>query len=165
MRTLDSKELKELIVKCWMTHDGLWFYHCLQECGIDKTSRINQAAARAIGAVEVKRIMRALGKEKIETFEELVEFVLDGLDVIRGSFMDFTFDASSDNILRIRANRCFAYEGIKKMGAIEGYDCGIFARMAGWLDSLGIAYEIEPPLTGCLMHAQGECQREFRFSF
>ncbi len=35
MKELDKKEMKELLVKCWMTHDGLWFYHSLQECGIE----------------------------------------------------------------------------------------------------------------------------------
>jgi hypothetical protein len=165
MKTLEKKELKELLVKCWIAHDGLWFYHCLQECGIEKTSKINQAAARAIGAVEVKRIMRALGIEKIETFEQLMDLIRDGLDVIRGDFMDFTFEVAAKNVLHITANRCFAYEGITKMGAIEGYDCGIYARMAGWLDGLGIPYEVDPPLIGCLMHASGECHRDFRFRF
>ncbi|MBI4830262.1 MAG: hypothetical protein HY801_01635 [Candidatus Lindowbacteria bacterium] len=68
----------------------------------------------------------------------------------------------AENVARIKANRCFAYEGVRKMGAIEGYDCGIFARMAGWLDGLGIEHEVVPPLKGCLMLTRGECQREFR---
>lgn len=165
METLEKKELKELLVKCWMTHDGLWFYHCLQECGVEKTTKINQAAARAIDAVEVKRIARVLGIEKIETFEALIELIHDGLDVVRADFMDFTFEVTAKKVPHITADRCFAYEGIKKMGAIEGYDCGIYARMAGWLAGLGIQYEIDPPLTGCLMHAKGQCHRDFKFNF
>ena len=82
MKSLDKNELKELLVRCWMTHDGLWFYHSLQECGIEKTSKINQAAARAIGAVEARRITRALGIEKVETFEEFKELGLVGVQII-----------------------------------------------------------------------------------
>lgn len=163
MRSLDKKELKKLLVRCWMTHDGLWFYHCLQECGAEKTSRINQAAARAIGAAEAKRITRALGIERIETFEELKELIDEGFDVVRGDFMDFTFDLGTENILHIETNRCFAYEGIKKMGAIDGYDCGIFARMAGWFDGLAIEYEVDPQIEGCLLHTNGSCFRDFKF--
>ena len=50
---LEKKELKELLVKCWMTHDAMWFTHCLQECGIDKTSKINREAVKAVAAVEI----------------------------------------------------------------------------------------------------------------
>jgi len=165
MKSLDTKKLKELLVKCWMTHDGLWFYHCLQECGIEKTSRINQAAARAIGSIEAKRIKRALGFEKVDSFEELKELVREGFEVVRGDFMKFTHDFSSHNVLHITTNRCFAYEGIKKMGAIDGYDCGIFVRMAGWFDGLEIQYEVSPPIQGCMLHAEGNCHRDFKFFF
>ena len=34
---LEKNELKELLNKNWMTHDAMWFYNCLQECGIEKT--------------------------------------------------------------------------------------------------------------------------------
>jgi len=26
-----KKELIDLLNRCWMTHDGVWFYHCFQE--------------------------------------------------------------------------------------------------------------------------------------
>lgn len=165
MKSLDKKELKELLVKCWMTHDGLWFYHCLQECGIEKTSKINQAAARTIGAIEAKRIVRALEIEKIDSFEALRELIDGGFDTVRGDFMDFTFDCSEDGLMHIKTNRCFAYEGISKMGAIDGYDCGIFARMAGWFDGIGIEFEVDPPIEGCMLHSEGKCYRDFRFNF
>ncbi len=165
MKSLDKKELKELLVKCWMTHDGLWFYHCLQECGIEKTSRINQAAARAIGGIEAKRITRTLDIDKIESFQELRKLVEEGFEIVRGDFMDFTHDFSSHNKMHIKTNRCFAYEGITRIGGIDGYDCGIFARMAGWLDGLGIEYEVDPPIEGCMMHALGKCYRDFKFFF
>lgn len=165
MRTLDKKELKELLVKCWMTHDGLWFYHCLQECGIEKTSKINQAAARAIGSIEAKRIKKALGIETVESFEGLRELVQEGFDIVRGDFMDFSHDFSTHNKMHIKTNRCFAYEGITKIGGIDGYDCGIFARMAGWFDGLEIEYEVAPPIEGCMMHTQNNCDRDFKFFF
>jgi len=165
MRSLDKHELKELLVKCWMTHDGLWFYHCLQECGIEKTSGMNQAAARTMGTIEAKRIIRALGIEKVETFEALTELVEKGFDLVRGDFMQFDFSFPSRNTMHFETSQCFAHDGIKRMGAIDGYDCGIFARVAGWFDGLGIEYEIDPPLEGCLMHTTGSCFRDFTFRF
>ena len=29
MTAIDKNELKELLLKCWMTHDGMWFYHSI----------------------------------------------------------------------------------------------------------------------------------------
>jgi hypothetical protein len=165
IRSLDKKEMKELLVKCWMTHDGLWFYHSLKECGLEKTNRANQAAARAIGAVEAKRIVRALGMGDVRTFGAVKEFIKHGFDLVGGDFMEFVFDCSVENTFHVDTKRCFAFEGISKMGAIDGYDCGIFARIAGWFDGLGIEYEIDTPLKGCLMHTKGKCSREFRFNF
>jgi len=28
---LSKEELIDLLNRCWMTHDGVWFYHCFQE--------------------------------------------------------------------------------------------------------------------------------------
>ena len=167
MRTLTKEETKELLVRCWMTHDGLWFYHAVQEVGIEKTSKINQAAARAIGAVEARRIARTFGVEKVARYADLRKLVESGFNVIRGDFMDYTWDWSAENRLHITTTRCFAYDGIKKMGqsAIDGYDCGIFARVSGWFDGLGIAHKIDPPLTGCMLHREGSCHRDFEFGF
>jgi hypothetical protein len=54
MKTLEKDELKEILIKNWMTHDAMWFYHCLQECGINKTNKINKAAVRAMGIIDQK---------------------------------------------------------------------------------------------------------------
>jgi hypothetical protein len=46
---------------------------------------------------------------------------------------------------------------------IESYDCGIIERVKGWLDSLGVAYQVAPEFNGCLMHQKGQCEIDFRF--
>ena len=55
MQPVENDELKELLVKGWMTHDAMWFYHSLQEFGIEKTNKINKAAIRDMSAIEIKR--------------------------------------------------------------------------------------------------------------
>ena len=71
MRSLKKKELKEILIKNWMTHDAMWFYHCLQECGIERANKINKAAVRSMGMIEIRRIQEAIGIDKVETFEAL----------------------------------------------------------------------------------------------
>ena len=72
---LEQKELKELLNKGWMTHDAMWFYNCLQECGIEKTNKINRAAVKAMAAVEIKRMKKALGVGDITNFDDLARFL------------------------------------------------------------------------------------------
>jgi hypothetical protein len=71
---LEKKELTELLNKCWMTHDAMWFYNCLQECGIEKTNKVSRAAVKAVAAVEIKRLKKAVGADKLDTFGKFWDF-------------------------------------------------------------------------------------------
>ena len=73
MRTtaqLNLKEITDLLHKGWMSTDGMWFYHCLKEFGIEKANRLNKAAIQSLAPLEMKRLKKLLGIEQIETFEE-----------------------------------------------------------------------------------------------
>jgi len=167
MNSLTKKELRELLNKCWMTHDGMWFYHCLQEFGIEKTNKMNKAAIRSLAPIEMKRIKKALGIEDIQTFEQLKELTEGAFEIVKGDFMNFTFSYPSENVLHweFEAQKCFAYEGMKNMGVIDQYQCGVLYRIECWLDSLGIKYSVTPQVRGCLMHTSGNCSGDFKFCF
>jgi hypothetical protein len=165
VKTVGRNELKELLIKNWMTHDAMWFYHCLQESGIEKTNKINKAAVRAMGMIEIKRIQKAVGIEKVATFEDFKSLLEAAWDIVKGDFMKSSFSLPSRNVLRGDFERCFAYEGIKQIGAIEQYQCGIFERIYGWFDGLGMKYSVSPQVNGCMMHTDGRCFREITFTF
>jgi hypothetical protein len=148
-----------------MTHDAMWFYHCLQECGIEKTNKINKAAVRSMAKIEINRIKKALGREKVETFTALKELMDGVVDLVKADFMDFTWSFPSENVIHWELHRCFAYDGIKNMGVIEQYQCGIFERIEGWFQGLELNYSVTPQVEGCMMHTQGKCFRDFRFYF
>ena len=165
MKALKQKEVKEILIKNWMTHDAMWFYNCLQECGIEKTNKINKAAVRAMGMIEIKRIQKALGMDKVETFEDLKSLVNAAFSTVTGEFMDFTYGFPSENVMYGEWRSCFAYNGIKQIGAIEQYQCGIMERIYAWLDGMGMKYSVSPQVGGCMMHTDGKCFREFTFAF
>lgn len=164
---LNKKELKEILNKCWMTHDAMWFYHCLQECGIEKTNKINLAAMRAMAMIEIQRVKKALGIEKVENFDELKELLEGAVGLFKGDFIKMTYSFPSENLLRWdwAGQECFAYDGIKSMGVIDKYQCGIIYRIECWLDSLEVEYSVTPKVERCLMHTDGNCSGEFRFFF
>ena len=165
MKTLERNELKEILIKNWMTHDAMWFYHCLRECGIDRTNKINKAAVRGMGIIEIRRIQKAVGIKEVTTFEDFRSLVEAAWDIVKGDFMKSNFSLPAENILRGDFQRCFAYEGIKQIGAIERYECGIFERIYGWFDGMGIKYSVSPEVEGCMMHTEGKCFREITFAF
>ena len=54
---------------------------------------------------------------------------------------------------------------MKALGVIDRYECGIMLRIDTWLETLGIQYEVEPKVTGCMMYTNGKCFRDYRFFF
>lgn len=166
MKLPEKDELKELLIKSWMTHDGMWFYHCLLECGIEKTNRINKAAIRAMSAIEIKRIQKVVGARKLETFDEFKRFFEAAMEIVKGEFMEFTYSMPAKNRMHTEwRGSCFAYDGVKSLGVIDRYECGIMLRIETWIDTLGIKYEVKPKVTGCMMHTEGKCFRDYGFFF
>jgi hypothetical protein len=165
MRLLGKDELQELLIKGWMTHDAMWFYNCLQEWGIEKANKMNKAAIRAMSAIEIRRIQKAVGAEKVETFGDFKRFFDVAMEIATGIFMKYTYSISAHNLMHSEWKSCFAYEGVKSLGVADRYECGIMLRIETWLDTLGIQYEVEPKVSGCMMHTDGKCFRDYRFFF
>ena len=166
---LEKTELQELLIKGWMAHDGLWFYHSLQESGIEKTNRINLAAIRSMSAIEIKRIRKAfsLDKTPVTNFNILKDNLNALWGVVKGDFMDFQYTFMDDNRIHWDMGQCWAYHGIKSMGAvaIDGYQCGVMVRVMCWLDALQVKYTLNPEICGCLMHQKGSCSGDIYISF
>ena len=164
-RSLDWKDIKEILIKNWMTHDGMWFFHCVARCGIKKTNKINRAAVKSMAKIEINRIKKAFGFDKIQNFKQFQELVKGIFEIVKADFMDFSYEYPMFNKFKFTMNRCFAYDGVKRLGYIEEYECGIFERLKGWFDELGINYRINPKVKGCMMNECGICFREFEFNF
>ena len=165
MTAIDMREVVELLNKNWMTHDGMWFAHCVRECGIETANKINLAAVRSMGAIEAKRIAKMVGATDIRTFEDFRSFFCEASDLVMPSFMNITYTFRDDGVLHCEWRSCFAHEGMKRIGMADRYQCGVFERIEAWLDALNVKYSVEPVVEGCMMHAQGECYRDYKLIF
>ena len=58
---LTKKELIEILGKCWMTHDGMWFYNTFMEYGMESANRINKAAIKSLAPIEIHRLKKTDG--------------------------------------------------------------------------------------------------------
>ena len=163
VNNISQKELIDVLGKCWMTHDGMWFFHCLQEFGIEATNRINKSAIQSLAPIEIKRMKHVLGIEKnIENFDEFKLFFMEACKLMVPDFMNVSFNFPEKNRMTWGFNqkKCFAYQGIKKLGAIDKYACGVLFRIRCWLEALQIENKFDPEIGTCNMHFKGTCAGE-----
>jgi len=164
---ISKEKLRDLLTRCWMTHDAMWFFHSLQEVGIDATNRINRAAVRDMAALEAQRLKKALGRadERLNDFSTLKTLFEEMFGVIKADFMKGSMEFTGENVLRLSWHQCFAFEGINRMGIIDHYQCGIFDRIDGWFNGLGLKFEVSPKVDGCMMAKEGKCYRDYSIFF
>ena len=166
-----KKDIRDLLGKGWLTHDGLWFYHTWMELGIERANTLNLAAIKSLAPIEVERAKQVLGmgQEKINDFDRLMGFLLAALELTLPDsvFRKSRFSSPSREVIRWEweKGQCFAYKGMKQIGAIAGYRCGVMYRIESWLAALGIRYSMHPRIVGCLMHEKGACEGEIRVFF
>ena len=171
LNKIEKREIRDLLGKGWLTHDGMWFYHTYREFGIEKANTLNKAAIRSLAPIEIKRVKKVLGigADKIGTFEELKDFMLEALEMILPNSVleKFRFQASSKDRLHWEweSGECFAFKGMKQIGIIDGYRCGVMYRIGCWLEALGIKYNIDPKIDKCIMHEKGACLGDIRVIF
>jgi hypothetical protein len=165
---IGKPEIRNVLGKDWLTHDGMWFYHTCREFGIEKANELNRAAIKSLAPIEMDRMKRLLGisREKFETFDELAQFMLAALEVTLPDsvFKKFHFTPHAGNLIRWKWEnfQCFAYKGMKQIGVIDGYRCGVMYRIECWLEALGVRYSMQPVIEWCLMHEKGVCEGEIQ---
>ena len=157
--SMPQKEIIDLLNKCWMTHDGMWFFHCLKTLGMEETNRLNKAAIKSLAPIEIKRLRAILGNEydphDVQNFNR---FLQGAARLMIPDFMNLNFDFPDLNTIIWKANNCFAYVGIKRLGVIDTYECGVLHRIHCWLEALGIQHQFNPGIGKYNMHYQGRCE-------
>lgn len=168
---IDPSDLKEFLGKSWLTHDGMWFFSVCQAYGIEAANRLNRAAIQAMAPFEVKRCRKLLGMgaESPATFAEVRDFMDGALRAIlpESILSVSSFTAPSPNVIRWewQDGKCFAYEGMKRLGVADQYVCGVIYRIECWFDALRIPFTVDPKLDLCVMARTGKCSGEFVFQF
>lgn len=162
---VDPEAVRQLLVRSWMTHDAMWLRHCVEECGVEAANRINLRAVRSMAAIEVRRLQKLLGVGGVHSLAELRAFVAATWAIVGGDFMEFDLGFAEPDVLRWHARRCFAFDGVTRLGIADRYTCGILPRIEGWLEGLGIRYTVAPDRGDCMMQREGRCVQEYRLTF
>jgi len=159
---LSPEERERLIIRCWMSHDARWFMAVAREFGIEAANRLNRVAAHEEGKAEARRLVRALDLPPVVTDGDYltVQEIIIGL--LGPDLFDYQVVERGDSTFELRIQRCFAHENVTRAGLADVYECGIPARMTGWLDALGLEYELSPSPGKCPKAQGRECAYTFK---
>ena len=166
---LAKAQVRDLVAKGWLTHDGMWFDEAARVLGIDAANDLNRAAIRAMAPFEVSRLGEALAVEAgaLGDAGAVARFVAAGVHLVTPeSVAEHLQVTPGDGSLHWEwdPGECFAFKGMKRFGWIDGYRCGVIYRIECWLAELGVRPRGEPVVEGCLMHATGRCAGDLMLS-
>ena len=101
---------------------------------------------------------------RVQNPVEFKDFFEQAARLMIPEFMNVKFAYPEKNKMAwaFNQNQCFAYTGIKRLGAIERYECGVLYRIKCWLDELGIKNRFVPEIGKCHMHVSGSCCGEIQ---
>jgi hypothetical protein len=165
LRKLSPAEREALLVKCWMSHDARWFMAVAREYGMEAANRLNRVAAREVGRAEARRVARALELPAVTTADDWLLTQEIFLGFLGPDLADYRVTKTGTNTFQIDVQRCFASENAVRAGISDSYECGLFTRITGWADALGVGYEISPSPGKCLKAAGKECLHRFTLGF
>jgi len=165
LQRLSAPEREALLIKCWMSHDARWFMAVAMEYGMEAANRLNRVAAREVGRAEARRVARALELPRPRTVDDWLLTQEIFLGFLGPDLADYRVTKTGTRTFQIDVQRCFAHENATRAGISDSYECGMFARITGWADALGLGYEISPSPGKCLKAAGEECLYRFTLSF
>lgn len=148
---------KDLLVKGWMSHDARWFMAVAEHFGIGAANRLNQVVCRELGRVEMKRFMGTLNIVPPKDINEYLSLKKAGISLYGPDLIEYEIEVVDSESFKMHVKRCFAYENIVRAGIKDQYECGIFARLQGWIDAQGLKHELTPPLGKCMKVLGKEC--------
>jgi hypothetical protein len=163
--TLTRKELRDLLIRNWMTHDGLWYGEVALRFGMGEASPMNRRVCRRLGQIEFRRLMALVGAappRNMAQYEELFEF---GRQIYVPDVMEFNIEYPSESEQVFHVLECVAHRAMEKAGQLEDYECGIFERIEGWFDAMGVKYTRTPNLDRCLKMKGEACSITVKFFF
>ena len=154
---LSGDERGALLVRLWMSHDARWFAAVAMELGMEAANRRNQTAVDEAAKREARRLIRTLQMSPVMNRDDFMAAQETFIGVLGPDLLDYEMDPVGEDSYDLKTNRCFAFDQVTKAGVAQQYDCGILPRVTGWLEGLGLEYELSPAIGPCLMAAGKDC--------
>jgi hypothetical protein len=163
--TINQDQLKDMLLRNWMTHDALWYGEVAAKFGMAEASPMNLRVCRKLGRIEFKRLMNAVEALPPKTFEAYRELFELGCKVFVPEFITMQIEYPGASLQVFHVSECFAHQGMNKLGVLSEYECGIFERIEGWFEAMRLRYVRTPDLSRCLKFKAEECRIAVQFQF
>ena len=164
-KILDKEKLRNILITNWMTHDALWYGELASRFGMAEASPMNLRVCRKLGRIEFGRLMKTAGVSHPRDMAQYREIFELGKQVFFPDFMRIEILYPEKDTQVFRVIDCFAHRGMEKAGFISDYECGIFERIEGWFDAMGLEYKRTPDLSRCLKYKGEDCMVTVKFEF
>ena len=159
---LDASAREALLRRTWYWHDARWFAAVATEFGMDAANRINRAIVRALGQMEMRRLMKARAVDRVDGIGGALNLFAAGRDLfVPASLIESSVSPAGDRAYDVTISRCFVHDNIVRAGIAEAYQCAVFDRIAGWHDTWGLPLVEEPSAGACAMAAGRPCRQRF----
>ena len=165
LKTINRKNLRNILLTNWMTHDALWYGEVASKFGMTEASPMNLRVCRKLGRIEFGRLMKMAGASHPRDMVEYREIFELGKQVFFPDFMSVETLYPEKDTQVFQVIDCFAHRGMEKAGLISNYECGIFERIEGWFDAMGLEYTRTPDLSRCLKFRGEDCTVTIKFNF
>lgn len=161
---LSAAQREDLLRRSWMTNDGLWFYQAFVNSGAEVANAWNTTVVREFGRLEMRRLLRALGLQKVSSPAQYSRVFQLAVHLYVGDLFDYedTFDGTTHEI---HVKSCFAFTGVSRAGIADVYHCGPFERVAGWFDALRLPVKVSPEVGLCQKARCGDCHYTLSVEF
>jgi hypothetical protein len=160
---LVPEQVKDLLLRNWMTHDSLWYTEVADRWGMTEASPMNLRVCRKLGRIEFGRLLKAANAAPPRNFNQYRALFELGVEVFVPDFINLQIEYPGDDSQIFHVAECFAHKGMVKADLIADYQCGIFERIEGWFDAMGAGYIRTPDLSRCLKYRGEECKVRVRF--
>ena len=113
-----------------MAWDGQWFLKVCDEYGWEAAARLNAQVRAAFGRIEMRRMLRALGKPAADDLEDAVRIIQTYFRQVLAAGFDAKFTVE-ENRIGITVTRCAAFSGSRRAG-LERHDQACIACPGLW---------------------------------
>ena len=128
-----SDEVKvDILRKLVFFWDGQWFLKTVDEFGLEAAIRLNARVRTAFGRIEMRTLLRALGKRRADDLDDAICLIATYGEVLMGGFLRADFQVVIPTQAEVLIYRCAAYEGAK-MARLERVDQACVACETLWV--------------------------------
>jgi hypothetical protein len=128
--TIAPEKTAHLLALLAMAWDGQWFLKVHDEYGWEAAARLNAQVRAAFGRIEMRRMLRALGKRAADDLEDAAQIIQAYFWNVLAAGFDADFDIQ-DNRATITVTRCAALSGARRAN-LERHDQACIACLGLW---------------------------------